>query len=200
MRYFYQSKITAEGDIKLEPEKKLLFGSCDIQKGINLIVGKITTEFRNISLNDIALIAIQPRGVIFTQRLHQAIERKTGGSPAFGTIDITMYRDDIGKRKTLPVIHETNIPFDLDDKVVILVDDVLHTGRTIRAALDALTYYGRPAMIRLAVLFDRGEREFPIQADYSGFTNKLPPGKKLRIEFGDLPEQDAIYEIKKIKK
>lgn len=184
----------------MEPEKKLLFNSCDIQKGIDRIVGKITTEFRNISLDDIALIGIQPRGVVFTQRLHQALERKTGKSPAFGTIDITMYRDDIGKRQTLPVIHETNISFDLDDKVVILVDDVLQSGRTIRAALDALTYYGRPAMIRLAVLFDRGEREFPIQPDYTGFTAKLPQGKKLRIMFGDQPEQDAIYEIKKIKK
>ena len=179
----------------MEPEKKLLFDHLAIHRAIEKIVDAIVKEFRENQLREVALIGIQVRGVILAQRLRDAIIRRTGIELPAASLDITMYRDDIGKRNTLPVIRETDIPFELDDKAVVLVDDVLHTGRTIRAALDALTYYGRPALIRLAALVDRGRREFPIQADYAGLTAELPPHRKMRIEFGDTPESDVIYEI-----
>jgi len=182
---------------KLESGKKLLFDHNAIQNGLNRIVDGIIAEFAAEKLNEIAMIGIQTRGVVIARRLQQEIKKRTGSSPVLGALDITMYRDDIGKRNALPIIHETDIPLDLDEKTVILVDDVLHTGRTIRAALDALTYYGRPAMIRLAVLVDRDGREFPIRADYFGLTAELPEGRKLRIIFGEAPDQDAIYNIKK---
>ncbi len=181
----------------MEAGKKLLFDHQAIQNGINHIVDQIITEFQPQELREIAVIGIQTRGVVVARRLTEAIRKKTGISIPHASLDIAMYRDDIGKRNALPVIHETDIPFDLDNQTVILVDDILHTGRTIRAALDALTYYGRPAMIRLAVLVDRDGREFPIQADYAGLHAKLPDGRKMRVEFGDAPEQDTIYNIKK---
>ena len=111
-------------------------------------------------------------------------------------LDITMYRDDIGTRNMLPRIHETIIPFDVNDRVIILVDDVLSSGRTIRAALDALTDYGRPGLIRLAVLVDRGDPEFPIRADFVGFNVSLPAERKVLVNFEDIPGMDAgIYDV-----
>jgi pyrimidine operon attenuation protein/uracil phosphoribosyltransferase len=108
-----------------------------------------------------------------------------------------MYRDDIGTRNLLPMIHETVIPFDVNDKEIILVDDVLSTGRTIRAALDALTDYGRPGLIRLAVLVDRGEPEFPIRADFVGFDVSLPAERKVLVNFEDAESLEAgIYDVK----
>ncbi len=186
-----------ERGIKLEAGKKLLFDHNAIQSGLNHIADQIISEFKPEALKEIAMIGIQTRGVAIAGRLREAIKERSGIAPESATLDITMYRDDIGKRNALPIIHETDIPFDIDEKTVILVDDILHTGRTIRAALDALTYYGRPAMIRLAVLVDRDGREFPIQADYTGLSAKLPEGRKMRIEFGERPNQDAIYDIKK---
>jgi pyrimidine operon attenuation protein/uracil phosphoribosyltransferase len=106
-----------------------------------------------------------------------------------------MYRDDIGMRNSLPVINETKIPFDVNSVPVILVDDVLSTGRTIRAALDAVTDYGRPPLIRLAVLVDRGNHEFPISADYAGVAVKVGEGKKVIVEFAEAEGTDGIYEI-----
>ena len=111
-------------------------------------------------------------------------------------LDITMYRDDIGTRNLLPMIHETVIPFDVDDRIIILVDDVLSSGRTIRAALDALTDYGRPGLIRLAVLVDRGEPEFPIRADFVGFEVSLPAERKVLVNFETVDNVAAgIYDV-----
>ncbi|MDD3119480.1 MAG: bifunctional pyr operon transcriptional regulator/uracil phosphoribosyltransferase PyrR [Victivallales bacterium] len=184
----------------MESGKKLLFDHHAVRDGIIRMATGILAEFPAEKLPEIAMIGIQTRGVIVAGRLQRELQRCVGCTPVPGSLDITMYRDDIGKRNALPIIHETDIPLDLDGKIVILVDDVLHTGRTIRAALDALTDYGRPAMIRLAALVDREGREFPIRADYAGLTAKLPAGRKMRIVFGEEPDQDAIYNIQKSNK
>jgi bifunctional protein pyrR len=106
-----------------------------------------------------------------------------------------MYRDDVGLRSGLPLIRETVIPFNIDGHKIILVDDVLSSGRTIRAALDAITDYGRPNMIRLAVLVDRGDPEYPIRADYVGFKLDLDPAHKVAVQFDEDGDEAGIFEV-----
>ncbi|MBR2633815.1 MAG: bifunctional pyr operon transcriptional regulator/uracil phosphoribosyltransferase PyrR, partial [Lentisphaeria bacterium] len=132
-------------------------------------------------------VGIQQMGVPLAEKLKEIIERETGYSPALAKLDISMYRDDISNRKRLPLIRETDIPFDVNDKILILVDDVLSSGRTIRAALDAITDYGRPKVIRLAVLVDRGNPEFPIHADVTGFDIDIPAENKIVVSFDNEP-------------
>ena len=146
---------------------------------------------------DCALVGIHQQGVPLAEQIRNHLQKDFGFSPDFGTLDISMYRDDIGNRSRLPLIRETSIPFDVNDKFIILVDDVLSSGRTIRAALDALTDYGRPRLIRLAVLVDRGEPEFPIRADFIGMKFAVPPDHKIKVRFE--PDQDGspgIYDIR----
>ena len=122
---------------------------------------------RNEGSASIALVGIVTRGVYLARLLADEIEKIEGAKPPIGTLDISFYRDDF-RRHIAPVIHATDIPFAIEDLDVILVDDVLYTGRTIRAALDALMDYGRPKTVQLAVMVDRGHRELPIRADYVG--------------------------------
>ncbi len=161
----------------------------------------ILKEFSPAKIADIALIGIQLKGAVLAKRIKQSIEKKKGISVPLGKIDISMYRDDIGAGREISKTHETYIPFDIEDKIIILVDDVLHTGRTIRAALDAITDYGRPALIRLAVLIDRKMREFPIGADYVGVVKAFPPDKKISVKWKELEQEDSVYLYpKKIRK
>ncbi|OQA55572.1 MAG: Bifunctional protein PyrR [Candidatus Omnitrophica bacterium ADurb.Bin277] len=127
----------------------------------------------------LALVGIRTRGVYLAERLQKKLLEITGTEIPLGTLDITMYRDDLSEVGPNPEVRETKLPFDLKQKVIILVDDVLYTGRTIRAALDALNDYGRPKMIQLAVLVDRGHRELPIRADYVG--KNIPTSVKERV-------------------
>ncbi len=122
---------------------------------------------RNGGLADLVVVGLQTGGVALAGQIADALERIEGGRPPVGTLDVAMYRDDIGLRPVLPEAV-TDIPIDLDAKVVVLVDDVLFTGRTIRAALDALTDFGRPRSVQLAVMVDRGHRELPIRPDFVG--------------------------------
>ena len=121
----------------------------------------------NGGADDLAIVGIVTRGKDLAEDLADRIESIEGKRPELGTLDISLYRDDYGTR-IAPVLHGTSLPFSLEGKTVVLVDDVLFTGRTIRAALDALMDYGRPAAVRLAVVVDRGHRELPIRADYVG--------------------------------
>jgi pyrimidine operon attenuation protein/uracil phosphoribosyltransferase len=164
----------------------------DVAVMVGTIADTVAKEFSPVRLGDIALLGIQLNGVPFAMRLATEIERKTGHRPPVGTLDISMYRDDIGRRRKLTHLNPTEIPFDLEDRVILLVDDVLHTGRTIRAALDAITDYGRPRLIRLAVLIDRGGHEFPIRADYIGRTLAPPPGGLVRVEWQEIHGRDAV--------
>lgn len=177
------------------PAKKRLCSSRIMDKAIEEVADAIIADFSRQGEMDFAFIGIQQRGVPFAARLVEKITRKTGFKPQFAMLDTSMYRDDIGMRATLPVIRETDIPFDMNDQAVILTDDVLSSGRTIRAALDAITCYGRPSLIRLAVVVDRGSQEFPIRADYVGMNIIPGEGKKVLVEFKETDGSDGIYEI-----
>jgi len=122
----------------------------------------------NAGSQGLVLIGIRSRGVPLAQRLARKIEAIEGAAPAFGIIDITLYRDDLHTALAQPQVRGTEISFDISDKTIIIVDDVLYTGRTVRAALDAIVDFGRPRRVRLAVLVDRGHRELPIRPDHVG--------------------------------
>lgn len=128
----------------------------------------------------VALVGLRSRGDELALRLLKCVSRRRKDL-LHGTLDITLYRDDVSKRAVQPIVRATEIDFDLDGACVILVDDVLHTGRTIRAAMSALMDYGRPAVIRLAVLVDRGGRELPVQADYAAARVALPASQSLAL-------------------
>ena len=123
---------------------------------------------KNNGVENLCIVGIRTRGVVLAERIKECIKKIEGHDVPFGILDITLYRDDLTLVSHQPIVHETLIDFDITDKKLILVDDVLFTGRTIRAALDALIDFGRPANIQLAVLVDRGHRELPIRADYVG--------------------------------
>lgn len=123
---------------------------------------------RNQGVQGLALVGIYTRGVYLSRRLADKMEKVEGVRPECGEIDITLYRDDLGLTRSQPEVRSTSIPFEVDALRIILVDDVLFTGRTVRAAMDALVDFGRPKNIQLAVLVDRGHREFPIRPDYVG--------------------------------
>jgi pyrimidine operon attenuation protein/uracil phosphoribosyltransferase len=127
------------------------------------------------------LLGIRRGGLVLSNRLAELMRPKLGRPPAQGTLDINLYRDDWTRSRSLPKVGPTEINFSLDDRRVVLVDDVLFTGRTIRAALEALADFGRPARIELAVLVDRGHREMPIHADYAPFKVETSPGERVRV-------------------
>ena len=140
------------------------------------------------------LIPIKTRGIFLAKRLAERIEKIEGVTIPVGEIDITLYRDDVNKKSNIeePLLKGTNVPIDVTDKKIILVDDVLYTGRTVRAALDAIIDLGRPAQIQLAVLIDRGHRELPIRPDYVG---KNVPTSKSETIVAKLIENDGIDEV-----
>ena len=143
--------------------------------------------------DQIALVGIHTRGVPLAQRLARLIREFAGSQPALGSVDIALYRDDVGVgRRALPVVGDTALDFVLEDRAVILVDDVLYTGRTIRAAIDALFDYGRPPLVQLAVIADRGHRELPIRPDYVG--KNLPTARDERITVR-LAEIDGVDQV-----
>ena len=143
---------------------------------------------------EVALIGIHSRGAFLAQRLHSLIEELTGRTIPLGEIDISFYRDDVADRSPggQPVVHSSRIEFSLEDTTVVLVDDVLYTGRTARAAIEALFDYGRPARVQLAVLVDRGHRELPIRPDYVGKNLPTSPHERVNVR---VEEQDGIDEV-----
>jgi len=147
--------------------------------------------------DDLVLIGIQRRGVELADRIAKLIEKDKGASPIpRGALDITLYRDDLGAVGPKPVIGETHIPGDLSDKHVVIVDDVLYTGRTVRAALDELADFGRPKRISLCVLVDRGGRELPIQADIVGKSVKTGPDERVDVQVEELDGRDQVDVIR----
>ena len=150
--------------------------------GIRRALVRITHEIleHNKGTKDLVLIGIRTGGAHLAARLQAEIQSIEKAEVSLGVVDITLYRDDLNQRGPVPKIRETEIPFDITGKKVVLVDDVLYTGRTIRAALDALIDLGRPRSIQLAVLADRGHREFPIKADYVG--KNIPTASSETVE------------------
>ena len=161
---------------------------------IDRLLTRIAHEIleRNKSLKGIVLVGIRARGVPLAQRLAARLGAIEGHPPPVGLLDINLYRDDLSRIAEHPVLRRTEIPYNIDDAVVILVDDVLFTGRTVRAALDALMDLGRPRQIQLAVLVDRGHRELPVRADYVG--KNLPTAESERVEVR-LTETDGEDEV-----
>ncbi|WP_281280660.1 bifunctional pyr operon transcriptional regulator/uracil phosphoribosyltransferase PyrR [Fodinibius saliphilus] len=143
----------------------------------------------------LALIGMQTRGVYMGKRIMQLIEKEFGFKPDFGMLDVTFYRDDFRTRLKMPQVKVTEIPFDLYERDVVLMDDVLYTGRTVRSAMDALMDYGRPATIKFCCMVDRGHRELPIAADYVG--TKLPTHvqEEVRVKVNELDGEDAVYVV-----
>jgi pyrimidine operon attenuation protein/uracil phosphoribosyltransferase len=143
---------------------------------------------------DIAVIGIRSRGEILAQRLSNRLSKKLPKDVPCGTLDITLYRDDLNSPQSSaqPQVRTTEIGFSIDDKIIVLVDDVLYTGRSARAAMDALIDLGRPRAIKLAVLVDRAGREFPIQADFAGYKTDAAPGKVVQV---NLVESDGKDEV-----
>ena len=179
------------------PDKTHLMDAEEISALIDKIAQEICDKNKYANQDDFVFIGIHRGGVPLAERLVKSIEKKACFLPPLGTLDISMYRDDIGMRKTLPYIFETRIPFDINGKVIILVDDVLQSGRSIRAALDAITDYGRPAIVRLATLLDRGLREFPINADYVGRFVDVPPEERIKINWHEYcGEEDYVYTVR----
>jgi pyrimidine operon attenuation protein/uracil phosphoribosyltransferase len=140
----------------------------------------------------LVLVGIQRRGVPLARRLAAAIESHEAVRPEVGALDITFYRDDRGRLGPHPVVKGTDVPFPIADATVVLVDDVLYTGRTVRAAMDALREFGRPSAIRLAVLVDRGHRELPIRADHVGKNVPTSREEIVRVRVAELDGEDAV--------
>jgi len=163
-------------------------------EGIRRMLTRIAHEIveRNKGPEEIVLVGIRRRGVPLARRLADLIKEIEGTRVPLGILDITLYRDDLQMVAVQPVVRTTEIPVDIDGKIVVLVDDVLYTGRTVRSALNALIDFGRPAAIQLAVLIDRGHRELPIRADYVG---KNVPTSKREIIAVCLTEEDGMEEV-----
>ncbi|MGF9972382.1 bifunctional pyr operon transcriptional regulator/uracil phosphoribosyltransferase PyrR [Bacillus velezensis] len=153
---------------------------------------------RNKGMNDCILVGIKTRGIYLAERLAERIEQIEGNPVTVGEIDITLYRDDLTKKTSNeePLVKGADIPADITDQKVIVVDDVLYTGRTVRAAMDALVDVGRPSSIQLAVLVDRGHRELPIRADYIGKNIPTSKAEKVMVQLSEVDQTDmvAIYE------
>ena len=159
-------------------EKALILDKAGIDRALTRIAHEILEK--NKGAKDLILVGIQRGGVHLAKRLAARIKEIEGVEPPVGSLDITMYRDDLATRKSQPVPQATDIAFDIQDKMMVLVDDVIYTGRTIRAALNSVMDYGRPRRIQLAVLVDRGHRELPIRADYVG--KNLPTSAKEKVD------------------
>ena len=159
-------------------EKALILDKTGIDRAMTRIAHEILEK--NKGARELVLVGIQRGGVHLAKRLAGKIGEIEGVETPVGSLDITMYRDDLATRKSQPVPQATDIPFDIQGKLMVLVDDVIFTGRTIRAALNSIMDYGRPRRIQLAVLVDRGHRELPIRADYVG--KNLPTSAKEKVE------------------
>ena len=147
---------------------------------------------RNRGADNLVIVGIRTRGVFVAERIIEEIKQIEGKHIPLGILDITMYRDDFRQRLTQPVVQQTDIPFDLDEKSVVLVDDVLYTGRTTRAALEALMSFGRPERIQLAVLVDRGHRQLPIKPDYVGKNIPTSIGEEVQVKMREIDDEDCV--------
>ena len=175
--------------------KKELIDAAEMDRAITRIAHEILEK--NKGTDDLVLIGIRTRGVPLAERLAAKIEKIEGIKLPTGILDITLYRDDLSTVAQQPIVHRTEIPFDITGKKVVLVDDVLYTGRTVRAALDALIDLGRPLQIQLAIMIDRGHRELPIRADFVG--KNLPTSKKevVDVNLEEIDEKDAVLLLEK---
>jgi pyrimidine operon attenuation protein/uracil phosphoribosyltransferase len=170
----------------------VILDSGQIKQVLDELTGRVLSETPDEL--DIAVIGIRSRGEVLAQRLSGRLSKKLSKDVPCGTLDITLYRDDLNSPQGTdqPLVRTTEIGFSIDDKIIVLVDDVLYTGRSARAAMDALIDLGRPKAIKLAVLVERAGRELPIQADFIGYKSDTPPGKLVQV---NLVESDGKDEV-----
>jgi pyrimidine operon attenuation protein / uracil phosphoribosyltransferase len=167
--------------------------------GVSRVLVRIAHEIleKNRGTENLCLIGIRNRGAYLAKRLGECIERIDQVKVPVGILDITLYRDDLTSIAAGPVVHKTEIDFDISDKTVVLVDDVLYTGRTVRAALDALIDFGRPKSIQLAVAVDRGHRELPIRADYVGKNIPTAHNETVEVRLEETDGKDEVVIVEK---
>ena len=144
---------------------------------------------------ELAIVGIHRRGAILARRIHALLTDLLDREVPIGEIDIAFYRDDVGRRAEQPTVHSSHVEFDLDGRTIVLVDDVLYTGRTVRSAIEALFSYGRPAKVQLAVLADRGHRELPIRPDYVGKNLPTSRGERVQVQLVEVDEVDRVVLI-----
>lgn len=164
------------------------------EAGVRRALARMAHEIldRNHGTEGLALVGVVTRGAILAERLREHIRQAEGADVPLGRLDITLYRDDVGRPGRTPVPKPTQIPFDLDQRSVVLVDDVLFTGRTVRASLDALMDFGRPRAVQLAVLVDRGHRELPIQPDYVGHVVRTVREQRVELRLKETVGEDSL--------
>jgi len=162
----------------------------DLRRAMTRIAHEIVE--RNGGVNDLVLVGIRSRGVPIARRLAGLIEQHESASVPVGSLDITYYRDDLTRIAHAPIVKRSDLEADVSGRTVILVDDVLYTGRTVRAALDALTDHGRPRAVRLAVLVDRGHRELPIRPDFVGKNLPTGPDELVHVHLDEIDELDEV--------
>ena len=178
------------------PDARVLLDEEAIRRTLSRIAHEIIE--RNDDLGSVALVGIHTRGVPLAQRLRRLVEERSGEELPLGQLDITFHRDDVhvraghGPRHAQPLVRDTKLDFEPEGRTVVLVDDVLYTGRTIRAAIDALFEYGRPSRVQLAVLADRGHRELPIRPDYVGKNLPTARGERVQVELVEVDEVDRV--------
>ncbi len=172
--------------------EKVVLERDDLRRTLRRIAHEIAEK--NPDAEGLAIVGIHTRGALLARRLHTQLSELTGAEVPIGDIDISFYRDDVGVKapSSQPVVHASHIDFDLSGRTVVLVDDVLFTGRTVRAAIEALFDYGRPRRVQLAVLCDRGHRELPIRPDYVGKNLPTAQGERVNVRLEEVDEVDEV--------
>lgn len=177
-------------------EKKQLMSATEIDRTLQRLAHEIVEKSGGTA--NLALIGIRRRGVPLAQRIAKAMRGIDGVDVPVGTLDITLYRDDLSKVAQHPVLHSSEIPFVVDDKDLIVVDDVLYTGRTIRAAMNGLFDQGRPQRVRLAVLIDRGHRELPIEASFVGRHVQTSSNEIIEVRLSEVDDQERVMLVERV--
>lgn len=163
----------------------------ELEQVLQELCQQIVQQFE--SPEDLVIIGIRTRGVTLAQRLQRLLSARYRAEIPLGTLDITLYRDDLSQLASQPLVQATDLPFDVSGKKIILVDDVLFTGRTVRAALDQLVDFGRPGVVRLLVIIDRGWREYPIQPDFVGKKIETALNENVQVRLKEIDGEDGVY-------
>ena len=178
----------------MKPKPRVVMDSETFQATLDRLASEIVERTRGLE-GSLALVGIRTRGVPLARRIAQGIESRTGAKPSIGALDITLYRDDLTSVAAQPIVRKTELAFAMDDAWVVLVDDVLFTGRTVRAAITALIDFGRPRKIELLVMVDRGWRELPIQADYVGKAIQTTREHTVQVLLADEDGRDEVVVV-----
>lgn len=174
----------------MKGESRVIMNRQDIDGAVRRIAREILG--RNANLDELAIVGIHTCGVFLAERIGAVLRRETGRDIPAGSLDINLYRDDWSLMTQNPVVRTTDIPFDVDNINLVLVDDVIFSGRTIRAAMDAIMDFGRPCTIQLAVLVDRGGRELPIQPDFTGMVTTVLPAERIQVLLDERGGRDEV--------